>query len=206
MVMAIVGHLGAGKSYTLTELGLRYMSDGYKVYSLTNDIVYAEHITIDDVPNLISSAADAAQDSVLLMDEAGLLLFSRSWANPQVSPLIQFVITSRKRGFHIIYTAQYKAMVDKVLREVTTDVIYCMKLPFGFFLRYYVNSLDLEIGRYNPAIFELYDTTSGYRGSLTTFSSRVDYALERLCRRLTARSLSTGKLVKARIVGGGLGD
>lgn len=202
MVMAIVGHLGAGKSYTLAELGLRYMSEGYKVYSLTPDIVYADVVKIDDVPNLISSAADGVQDSVLLMDEAGLLLFSRSWANPQVSPLIQFVITSRKRGFHIIYTAQYKTMVDKVLREVTTDVIYCMRLPFGFFLRYYVNSLDLEIARYNPAIFGLYDTTSGYRKGLDTFAGRVDYALQRLCRRLTARSLSGGRLIRARIVGG----
>jgi hypothetical protein len=206
MICAFVGALGAGKSYSMVELGLRYLSQGYRVYSVTHDIQYADPVDIDHIPKLISLSADGKQDSVLLMDEAGLLLFSRDWARKDTSPLIQFVITSRKRGFHIFYTAQYKAMVDKVLREVTTDVVYCMKLPFGFGARFYHPSLDVELYRYSPHIWRLYDTTSGYRRRGVSFVQAVDEGIRRSLSALHARLALRGRPVDftPRIVGADL--
>ena len=98
-----------------------------------------------------------------------------------------FIITSRKRGFHIFYTAQYKAMVDKVLREVTTDVVYCMKLPFGFGLRFYHPQLEVEVYRFRKSIFQLYDTTSGFRRRGVSFEQVVDEALRRTVLSLKAK-------------------
>ena len=196
MICAFVGHLGAGKSYSMVELGLRYLANGYRVYSITPDIVYAEHVDIEDVPKLVSHAADARQDSVLLMDEAGLLLFSRDWARGDFKPILQFIITSRKRGFHIFYTAQYKAMVDKVLREVTTDVVYCMKLPFGFGMRFYHPQLEVELYRFRSYIFELYDTTSGFRRRGVSFQQAVDEAIYRAVLSLKAKQLLAGRRVE----------
>jgi hypothetical protein len=195
MICAFVGHLGAGKSYSMVELGLRYLAKGYRVYSITPDIVFAEHVDVDDVPKLVSAAADGRQDSVLLMDEAGLLLFSRDWARGDFKPILQFIITSRKRGFHIFYTAQYKAMVDKVLREVTTDVVYCMKLPFGFGLRFYHPQLEVELYRFQKHIFELYDTTSGLRRRGISFQQAVDEAIHRATLSLRAKAALAGKPV-----------
>jgi hypothetical protein len=195
MICAFVGHLGAGKSYSMVELGLRYLAQGYRVYSITPDIVFAEHVDVDDVPKLVSASADGRQDSVLLMDEAGLLLFSRDWARGDFKPILQFIITSRKRGFHIFYTAQYKAMVDKVLREVTTDVVYCMKLPFGFGLRFYHPQLEVELYRFQKHIFELYDTTSGLRRRGISFQQAVDEAIHRATLSLRAKAALAGKPV-----------
>jgi len=193
MICAFVGSLGAGKSYSMVELGLRYLADGYRVYSITPDIVYAETVDIDDVPKLVSFAADTRQDSVLLMDEAGLLLFSRDWAREGMKPILQFIITSRKRGFHIFYTAQYKAMVDKVLREVTTDVVYCMKFgPFGF--RFYHPQLEVELYRFSPHIWKLYDSTSGLRRGVS-FQQAVDEGIRRAVMAIKAKHALKGKSV-----------
>lgn len=190
MIMAFVGALGAGKSYSMVELGLRYLAQGYKVYSVTKDIVYAEHVTLDAVPALISASADGKQDSVLLMDEAGLLLFSRDWAKKDHSPLLQFVITSRKRGFHILYTAQYREMVDKVLREVTTDVVHCFRIgTFG--IRLY-STMEIEFYKFSSRIYSLYDTTSGYYSRMG-FSEAVDRAIERSLLSLSAKRVINGQ-------------
>lgn len=194
MIAAFVGRLGAGKSYSMVELGLRYLAQGYKVYSVTRDIVYAEHVDLDRVPALISSSADGKEDSVLLMDEAGLLLFSRDWAKKENSPLLQFVITSRKRGFHIFYTSQYKEMVDKVLREVTTDIIYCMKIG-GFGLRIYSSTLEIELYKFSEKIWKLYDTTSGYYSEVS-FGQAVDKAIDRALLSLAAKRALKGEEVK----------
>lgn len=206
MICAFVGALGAGKSYSMVELGLRYLAQGYRVYSVTQDVQYADPVDLEQIPKLISHAADGKQDSVLLMDEAGLLLFSRDWARKDTSPLIQFVITSRKRGFHIFYTAQYKAMVDKVLREVTTDIVYCMKLPFGYGARFYQPSLDVELYRFSPHIWRLYDTTSGYRRRSVSFAQAVDEGIRRSLTALSAKLALQGREVDftPRIVGSDL--
>lgn len=206
MICAFVGNLGAGKSYSMVELGLRYLADGYRVYSITPDIVFAEPVQLDDVPKLVSYAADVRQDSVLLMDEAGLLLFSRDWARAgdRVQPLLQFIITSRKRGFHIFYTAQYKAMVDKVLREVTTDVVYCMKLPFGFGMRIYQPQLEVEVYKFSPHIWKLYDSTSGFRRRGVSFQQAVDEGIRRGLMSLKAKQALRGKEVDFVVHGGDL--
>lgn len=186
MVRAYLGALGAGKSYSMVRDAMHMMRQGFDVYSLTDRVSFARVIDLDDVPGLIVRAADG-YDAVLLVDEAGLRLFCREWARTD-SALMRFLITSRKRGFHVLYTAQYRDMVDKVLREVTTDVVRLWRLG-SIIIRYNVSDRSVEFYRLSDEIFRYYDTYSGLRGGTgRDFSSSVSIALERVMRSISARA------------------
>lgn len=120
MIGGIDGHLGQGKTLTLTALGYYYKKK-HDAFVVTNyDIDYANEkvtstVQIDDISQ--------EHVGVMLLDEIWAWADSRESANNDV--MNTFVINSRKRGWKVFWTAQKYHMVDKRLRHNTDFHIEC---------------------------------------------------------------------------------
>jgi hypothetical protein len=66
-------------------------------------------------------------DSVVLLDEAGILLNSREFANTS-KKLLADLAQSRKDGIDLFWCAQFDEQVDRQFRELTQYFIHCASL------------------------------------------------------------------------------
>jgi hypothetical protein len=126
--------------------------------------------------------------AIVLLDELGLLLFSRNFAKNDEALLKTFVL-HRKKGIHLFYTAQYLDQVDKVVRELTNERVYCANLG-RFYIRFYFSfgtfPTSVKLGFFSPIIWRMYDSYSHARQIL-----KVSKSVENLIKilRLYERSL-----------------
>lgn len=110
MIEAFTGLPGAGKTYRMTELALREMRKGRKVfanYPLEGAERYRQFSDIFDISN-----------GLVLIDEAGLIAPSSHWQKIPYEYLSQWR-QHRKNGLDIWYTAQDLYDVATALRRVT---------------------------------------------------------------------------------------
>jgi hypothetical protein len=126
--------------------------------------------------------------AIVLLDELGLLLFSRNFAKNDEALLRTFVL-HRKKGIHLFYTAQYLDQVDKVVRELTNERVYCANLG-RFYIRFYFSfgtfPVAVKLGFFTPRIWKMYDSYSHARQIL-----KVSKSVENLIKilRIYERSL-----------------
>jgi hypothetical protein len=186
-VRAYLGFPGGGKSYGMVEDAYELYKKGYYVFS-SDYVSFAERLDLKQLSNLDWLLAFDERGAIVLLDELGLLLFSRNFAKNDEALLRTFVL-HRKKGIHLFYTAQYLDQVDKVVRELTNERVYCANLG-RFHIRIYFSfgtfPTSVKLGFFTPKIWKMYDSYSHARQIL-----KVSKSVENLIKilRIYERSL-----------------
>jgi hypothetical protein len=186
-VRAYLGFPGSGKSYGMIEDSYELYRQGYYVFS-ADYVSFAERLDLKRLSSLDWLLAFDERGAIVLLDELGLLLFSRNFAKNDEALLRTFVL-HRKKGIHLFYTAQYLDQVDKVVRELTNERVYCANLG-KFYIRFYFAfgtfPTSVRLGFFSSNIWRMYDSYSHARQVL-----KVSKSVENLIKilRLYDRSL-----------------
>jgi hypothetical protein len=163
-VRAYLGFPGGGKSYGMVEDAHELYRKGYYVFS-ADYVSFAERLDLRRLSSLDWLLAFDDRGAIVLLDELGLLLFSRNFAKNDEALLWTFVL-HRKKGIHLFYSAQYLDQVDKVVRELTNERVYCCAIG-KFYIRFYFAfgtfPNAVKLGFFTPAIWEMYDSYSHAR-------------------------------------------
>jgi hypothetical protein len=198
-VRAYLGFPGGGKSYGMVEDAYELYRKGYYVFS-ADYVSFAERLDLKRLSNLDWLLAFDERGAIVLLDELGLLLFSRNFAKNDESLLRTFVL-HRKKGIHLFYTAQYLDQVDKVVRELTNERVYCANLG-KFYIRFYFAfgtfPTSVRLGFFSQNIWRMYDSYNHTRQIL-----KVSKSVQNLIKilRLYERSLrSRGRPVLSSVL------
>jgi hypothetical protein len=171
-VRAYLGFPGGGKSYGMVEDAYELYKRGYYVFS-ADYVSFAERLDLKRLSNLDWLLAFDERGAIVLLDELGLLLFSRNFAKNDEALLRTFVL-HRKKGIHLFYSAQYLDQVDKVVRELTNERVYCANLG-KFYIRFYFAfgtfPTAVKLGFFTPTIWRMYDSYSHARQILKVSKS-----------------------------------
>jgi hypothetical protein len=171
-VRAYLGFPGGGKSYGMVEDAYELYRKGYYVFS-ADYVSFAERLDLKRLSSLDWLLAFDERGAIVLLDELGLLLFSRNFAKNDEALLRTFVL-HRKKGIHLFYTAQYLDQVDKVVRELTNERVYCCAIG-KFYIRFYFAfgtfPTAVKLGFFTPKIWRMYDSYSHARQILKVSKS-----------------------------------
>lgn len=140
-ITAIIGQQGRGKSFYMIWLALNHAMKYCKriVTNFPLNIEFLERFAIaNNLRNLhkMIVAGDiifipgdieyllSIPDSCVLFDEAAIFL-GDSVGGSKLAYLISRFNQCRKRGIELFYTGQAFARIPKILRDITTSVIFC---------------------------------------------------------------------------------
>jgi Zonular occludens toxin (Zot) len=140
-ITAIIGQQGRGKSFYMIWLALNHAMKYCKriVTNFPLNIEFFERFAVaNNLKNLYKmiAAGDiifipgdveyllSIPDSCVLFDEAAIFLGDATHGQ-KVSYLISRFNQCRKRGIELFYTGQAFSRIPKILRDITTGVIYC---------------------------------------------------------------------------------
>jgi hypothetical protein len=198
-VRGYLGFPGGGKSYGMVEDAWQLYKKGYYVFS-ADYVSFAERLDLKRLSSLDWLLAFDERGAIVLLDELGLLLFSRNFAKNDEALLRTFVL-HRKKGIHLFYSAQYLDQVDKVVRELTNERVYCASIG-RFYIRFYFSfgtfPTSVKLGFFSKEVFKMYDSYSHARQIL-----KVSKSVQNLIKilRLYERSLrSRGRPVLSSVL------
>lgn len=144
-VFSVEGKLGTGKTKFCVWRAQDAIARGRKVASnvdITPHILNPKRpgriIRIPDKPNAIDLEAmghgnpdsyDEDKNGVLILDELGTWLNSRSYQDPQRAGILDWLIHARKHGWDVYLIVQDANMIDKQVREALIEYqIKCMRM------------------------------------------------------------------------------
>lgn len=117
-----VGMFGTGKSLSAVRY-VRSQAMRYHLNVISNivlkDIEYTPLINYKQI-------IDAPPNTIILIDEVSTVFNARSWKDFNVNLLFQ-LLQCRKNRKQLVCTAQRFAHVDKLLRDITAEVVVCRK-------------------------------------------------------------------------------
>ena len=117
-----VGMFGTGKSLSAVNY-VRSNALRYNLNVLSNikllDVPYTPLVNYQQI-------IDAPANTIILIDEVSTVLNSRSWKDFNVNLLFQ-LLQCRKQKKELVCTAQRFAHVDKLIRDITAEVVVCRK-------------------------------------------------------------------------------
>lgn len=123
MLIGIGGDLGAGKTLTLTYLGIRYLlEEGRTIYS--NYHLNFPHKRLYAVRQM-----NNIRDGVFLADELWTWLDARKTQKAVNKGSSLLLAKSRKKNFDVLWTAQLLSSLDKRPRRMTQKFIYPELFP-----------------------------------------------------------------------------
>jgi len=115
-----VGLFGAGKTLS----AVNYVRSAALKYNLN----VLSNIRLTDVPYTplvnYQQIIDAPGNTIVLIDEVSTVLNARAWKDFNVSLLFQ-LLQCRKQKKELVCTAQRFAHVDKLIRDITAQVVVC---------------------------------------------------------------------------------
>lgn len=118
-----VGLFGTGKTLSAVNY-VRRNALKYHLNVLSNirlnDVPYTPLVNYNQIIN-------APANTIILIDEISTVLNARSWKDFNVNLLFQ-LLQCRKEHKELVCTAQRFAHVDKLIRDITAEVIVCRKL------------------------------------------------------------------------------
>ena len=115
MLMGIFGGLGSGKTLTLTYFLWKYRRN--PVYA--NYHLAFKHDYIENPEDLL-----AVSQGYLGLDELWAWMDSRVSGSKKNRILGHFLLTSRKRNCHVLYTTQHFKQVDVRVRNITDILVF----------------------------------------------------------------------------------
>ena len=164
LIYFIVGSMGNGKTLTMTYLGLLLYQTGNKIYS--NYPVKYPHTPIlnpDDIKKI--------KNGVFLGDELWSWLDARESHKSKNKFVSSILLKSRKKGYDIFHTAQFRSQPDKRLREHTDFFVIPEYNPSNHtckakFHQYYGNDrIDMDANKvitFNAKpVYKLYNSYEG---------------------------------------------
>lgn len=118
-----VGMFGKGKTLSATRYVLR-KAKRYKLNVISN--IKLNGYPYTPLTNW-QQIVDAPGNTIILVDEMSTVFNARSWKDFNINLLFQ-LLQCRKNKKEIVGTAQRFAHVDKLLRDITYEVIDCRKV------------------------------------------------------------------------------
>jgi len=115
MLMGFFGNLGTGKTLALTYYLYKYRAN--KIYS--NYRLSFPHTYIENPEDLLN-----VSQGYIGLDELWAWIDSRVSGSRKNRLLGHFLLTSRKRGCHVLYTAQHFKQIDKRIRNITDILVF----------------------------------------------------------------------------------
>lgn len=161
MIEVYCGLPGSGKSYALTYLAYKYIKRGKTVF--TNFPVRGAYkVNVADLKEY-----ELPQNSMILIDEAGLYYNTRDWKNFDKESFILFT-QHRKKGLDLILAVQSPKRVDISIREVV-NYYHWATSPFlvPYFKYYtYIDAEEVRTDKHLRSfryfklkrVFDLYNT------------------------------------------------
>ena len=133
-IYLVTGKLGSGKSLACVGRIRDALKQGRRVATnldlnlermLDSSVRAVSCIRIPDKPTLQdlvdlgrgSEDRDKAKHGVIVLDELGAWLNTRSWGDKERQPVIDWLLHSRKLGWDVYFIIQHANMVDKQVRE-----------------------------------------------------------------------------------------
>jgi hypothetical protein len=138
-IIGVMGDFGVGKTLSLVQQGLKianhrkrrivanfscnykYLKEYCKIKGY-NQINW-RHIEIRNDQDLLKLVS--CINAIILLDEAGLEMFSRNFKNQSRSDVLHEMFQIRKSKSMIMYSCQYIDQVDKQMKDNTQLWIYC---------------------------------------------------------------------------------
>lgn len=132
-VIGLIGRMGTGKTLSVVRYAYLYYKQGFTIYS-NMKLNFPHHfIGLQDLVNYANANINF-EKSVIILDEAHVLLDSRLSGSKRNVVLTHLIVVSRhlggSGGCHIFYTSQYLHQVDKRLRANTDVLIKCSSKDF----------------------------------------------------------------------------
>jgi len=148
----ITGKLGTGKTKSAVRIAQMALAKGLRV--ATNLDLNLDHLMgpnnkrtalrIPDKPTVAdlevigvgNDSYDEDMNGVIILDELGSWLNARTFADKTRQPVIDWLIHSRKKGWHVYFICQNISQIDKQVREALIEyVVRCsrldkVKIPF----------------------------------------------------------------------------
>ena len=144
-VFSVEGKLGTGKTKFCVWRAQEAISTGRRVASnvdiaahLLNPLKPGKIIRVPDKPTSADLCAmghgnpesyDEEKNGVLILDELGTWLNSRSFQDKERAGLLDWLIHARKHGWDVYLIVQDAAMIDKQVREALIEYqVKCMRM------------------------------------------------------------------------------
>lgn len=116
------GMFGKGKTLSAARFVIA-QAKKYKLNVYSNIWLDYDYTPLNNYEQII----DAPANSIFLIDEISTLFHSRDWSKFPTDLLFQ-ILQCRKRKKMLVATAQRFGHVDKLLRDITSDVVTCNKI------------------------------------------------------------------------------
>lgn len=137
-IYSVEGKLGTGKTKFCVWRAQGGLRDGLRIASnvdlnldkLVPDLPRAYYIRIPDKPTAIDLDAighgnpdsyDEEKNGLLILDELGSWLNSRSFQDKSRMPVIDWLIHARKKGWHVFFIVQDASMIDAQVRNALIE-------------------------------------------------------------------------------------
>jgi DNA helicase HerA-like ATPase len=129
MIIVIDGNRGQGKTLTAVKEAYLFGLQGYTIYSnleltFPNPNINVKPYKMSDMISYADTKSELV-NSVVLMDEAHIVMDSRTSMTKRNITISYFLLQSRKRNVHIIMTTQFLHQVDKRIRSTADMFISC---------------------------------------------------------------------------------
>jgi len=163
MIGFIVSPMGAGKTLTMTLLGYLAQQGGTEVFS--NYKLNFPHTPVRSPQEMLH-----IKNGLFLGDELWSWMDARASATQQNKAISQILLKSRKMGYDILHTAQFKHQPDKRLREHTDWIIVpefdkftsiCKVTIYRYFGNDHISEPINTFSFKAKAVFPLYDSFTG---------------------------------------------
>ncbi|WP_432663186.1 hypothetical protein R9X47_21735 [Wukongibacter baidiensis] len=140
-----VGLFGRGKTISMVEHAYRLAKKFPQLTVYTNIKLqnFPEHTTIIPLENY-QQIIDAPGDSLFVIDEISSIFQSRSWSKFPPALMGQ-LLQVRKRKKMVLGTAQRFHHVDKLIRDITFNVIQCSCIARRWVFQRYYEAYDVEV-------------------------------------------------------------
>ena len=163
-IKGYIGGLGSGKTYSMMydtwQAFRKYPFDVYSNMAYLNCPESRYIQALDDFPAISNGRA--------LLDEVHMFMGSRAWQSVPASMLMALAM-GRKNGIEVHWTAHTLERVDKVLREITHELVFCSRLPGPFISQTSFHPGEkrgkFKVVKIRPEVYRLYDTLETIGGS-----------------------------------------
>ena len=166
MIFGFIGDIGQGKTCSMIAYAYTMFRKGYQVFSNIKLNFPHQPLTIQVIMDYYDSDIRFEKPTIFILDEAHMVLDSRSSMSARSKFISYMVLQTRKRGIMMLYTTQHYHQVEKRLRASTDAFVECYfkkKNGQNYILNVFNivrhNSIKTKKIAFNPTpIFKLYNT------------------------------------------------